>query len=121
MFRKICLFGFAVGASSLVTPASAQNFGLELPSFNEPLQSESPVIDGRSISGLVTGYPLFAPFEGLPDSAWKGRTCSGCHQWTQQDLCRQGNTYADNIPSKLHPYGGPFKEFLQLWAITGCE
>lgn len=90
-----------------------------------PLVSDLPEVSGRTISELIEGSPLFPPIEGLPESYWKGQSCSNCHQWTQERLCQQANTYlslnAQRSLDKQHPYGGVFKRNLKSWAAGGCQ
>lgn len=94
------------------------------PTFSSIIsEGEAPVL-GASISKLIEGSPLHAPIEGLPDEVWKGKTCSECHDWTQEALCDQGAFYANKDPermsSQLHPYGGDFKRAVKAWFDAGC-
>jgi hypothetical protein len=93
--------------------------------FNTPLTEGAPEIVGKTIAELVEGNPLFPPVEGLPESYWKAQECSNCHEWLQENLCAQANTYLSDAGSenlvKQHPYGGTFKQNLRIWAIGGCE
>lgn len=101
---------------------SAQNFSLNLPTYDGTLVSTIEEINGRSIREIIgVAQPLYSPVEGLPDEFWKNKRCTSCHEWTQRDLCFQGGVYANGIPAGLHPLGGEFKEILQFWAATGCE
>jgi len=93
--------------------------------FTTPLTTGGEGVQGRSIEALVKGSPLFAPIEGIPDELWKGQPCSACHNWTKAALCEQGTTYlaqsGERALSKPHPYGGPFKRALRVWAKAGCN
>ncbi|HRY22974.1 MAG: caspase family protein [Geminicoccaceae bacterium] len=92
--------------------------------FSLPLVSDDPSISGRSIEQIIKGSPKFTPVEGLDDAAWKGQTCSTCHQWTKEALCDQGKFYVKEgearTQSKLHPLGGAFKLALFEWAGADC-
>jgi hypothetical protein len=93
--------------------------------FTTPLTTGGEGVVGKSIEQLTQGSPLFPPLEGLPDSMWKGQTCSNCHSWTKSALCDQGTTYASQSGEralvKLHPYGGALKSNLRAWAKGGCK
>jgi hypothetical protein len=93
--------------------------------FSEPLTEGAPEIIGKSLEELIQGSPLFPPIEGLPESYWKAQECSNCHEWEQDNLCVQANTYLTDTGSenliKQHPYGGTFKQNLLIWATGGCE
>ncbi len=82
-------------------------------------------IAGRSIAELITATPLYPPIEGLPDEVWKNKQCSTCHQWTQEALCTQAQTYVGANAARSmeleHPLGGPFKVILRAWAEGGCQ
>lgn len=90
--------------------------------FLSPLTGTGP-IEGRSIAQIIEGSPQYPPVEGLPDSFWKGKTCSNCHHWTQAALCEQGKTYLTQTGEfalgKHHPIDG-FKQVLRDWASEGC-
>jgi len=90
--------------------------------FLTPLTRTGP-IQGRSIAQIIEGSPQYPPIEGLPDSVWKGKTCSNCHHWTQPALCEQGKTYLSQTGEfalgKHHPIDG-FKQVLRDWASEGC-
>lgn len=92
--------------------------------FSLPIVSDDPSISGRSIEQIIKGSPKFTPVEGLDDAAWKGQTCSTCHQWTKEALCDQGKFYVGQgeprTQSKLHPLGGAFKLALFEWAGADC-
>ncbi len=92
--------------------------------FDSPLAAALPEIGGKALSELIEGHPLFPPVEGLPESFWATRTCSGCHQWERQNLCDQGKTYLTPeraaMLKKQHPYGGAFKQAIRSWAEAGC-
>lgn len=93
--------------------------------FKSPLESELPAVSGRSIADLIASSPLYPPVEGLPEAYWKDKTCSNCHQWTQDRLCTQANAYLSlNMQRSLdkkHPYGGALKRHLKTWAAGGCK
>jgi uncharacterized caspase-like protein len=93
--------------------------------FDTPLVSEDPEINGRSIAELISATPFYPPVEGLPESYWKGQVCSNCHQWTQERICEQATTYVQanrqRSLEKPHPFGGPFKQNLRIWAEAGCQ
>lgn len=96
----------------------------EVVAFNKPLGAGGPDLATRSISDLISSSPTFPPIEGLPEAAWKGKTCASCHQWEQANLCTQAKTYMDDKTralSKEHPFGGVFKQLLQVWAEGGCQ
>jgi hypothetical protein len=90
--------------------------------FLAPLTQAGP-IQGRSISQIIEGSPQYPPVEGLPDSYWKDKNCSNCHQWNKAALCEQGNTYLTQTGEfalgKRHPIDG-FKQVLRDWASEGC-
>jgi len=92
--------------------------------FDSPLAAALPEIGGKAISELIDGNPLFPPIEGLPESFWATRTCTGCHQWERANLCDQGKTYLTPeraaMLKKEHPYGGAFKQAVRDWAEQGC-
>lgn len=79
---------------------------------------------GKSLRELTKSSPEHAPIEGLDPAAWKGQTCAACHNWSVEELCRQGNHYVkigeDALKRKPHPFGGPFKSALAEWAKEGC-
>lgn len=92
--------------------------------FDKPIHFGDPAIDNKSIAELIDGKPLFPPIEGLDKSIWADRHCSGCHQWTQQRLCEQAQTYDKIDVSVLrlkHPLGVRFKVALGKWADNGCK
>lgn len=93
--------------------------------FDTPLAEGGPDIAGRSIRDLIAGSPLYPPIEGLPESVWKNQKCSHCHEWTQDRLCDQANTYLAEAGTRAlgkdHPYGGGFKRSLRNWAQAGCR
>lgn len=92
--------------------------------FDMPLSRGIGEIDGRSIAQIIQGSPQYPPVEGLPDSYWKGVTCSNCHHWTQVALCEQGRTYLSQTGAfaldKRHPLDG-FKQVLRDWAESDCQ
>ena len=93
--------------------------------FGEAFTDVDEVLDGHSIRDLISGSPLYAPIDGLPEALWKKETCSSCHAWTQETLCTQGEFYSkqglDALERKEHPYGGAFKREVMRWADRGCE
>lgn len=92
--------------------------------FNSPLGVGGPEIESLSIAELITSSPLFPPVQGLPESFWKEKTCSACHNWAQSNLCDQAQTYlkdSSRALDKQHPFGGAFKKALQTWARGGCK
>lgn len=104
--------------------AAVVPMGTEL-TWTMPFTSGGDALMGKSIEELVTLSPLFPPIEGLPEELWKDQSCSNCHQWTQEALCTQGQTYvnadSDEAVSKQHPYGGGFKLNVRAWAEGGCK
>lgn len=94
-------------------------------SFTQALLSEVPEVAGRSISELIKSSPIYPPIEGLPEAYWKGQNCSNCHEWTQERICTQANTYlsqnAERSLNKQHPFGGALKLNLKIWAVGGCK
>lgn len=95
------------------------------PQLQQPLMTVAQASATQSILELSKGSPLYAPIEGLPEAYWKDEVCSNCHNWTQANLCEQGQFYLaqDSSPADRtkHPYGGSFKEALRLWASAGCK
>lgn len=93
--------------------------------YASPLVSDMADISGLTLEEAVARSPAFPPIEGLPESYWKGQSCSNCHQWTRESLCTQGNTYLSlNMQRSLgkqHPFGGALKQALKSWAAGGCE
>ena len=112
-------------AASAPAPESGPGGELRDVAYDTPLASGPEAIAGRTIAQIIEESPLFAPIEGLPDEAWKGRSCSTCHAWTREALCEQGRTYlnanAARALSKQHPFGGPFKTHLRNWAASDCR
>lgn len=108
-----------------VAPAPAPTSAPESVTFTTALASELADISGRSISDLIKMSPLYPPVEGLPEEYWKDKTCSNCHQWTQDRLCTQANSYLSlNMQRSLdkkHPFGGALKRNLKTWAAGGCR
>ena len=91
--------------------------------FNRPLDVADPALAGQSIEELIVGSPIFPPIEGLDPGIWKKKNCGTCHQWTKERLCTQAKTYvgAEKMVRRLeHPYGLPFKQTLERWAVGGC-
>lgn len=83
-------------------------------------------IKGQSIADLIaTASPQFAPIEGLPEEAWRDKSCTNCHAWTEDSLCDQAKTYtkpeAAEALTKPHPLGETFKIGLKEWALGGCK
>lgn len=102
------------------TPATAPG---DVPAFNEPWETGAFPLNGRSLEQLSNAIPLFPPIEGLPDDVWK-QPCTGCHQWNQDRLCEQAQSYITdpaNIFRIKHPHGGIVKNALFQWASAGCE
>ncbi|MCF6232392.1 MAG: caspase family protein [Rhodobacteraceae bacterium] len=94
-------------------------------SFTQALLSEVPEVAGRSIADLINTSPIYPPIQGLPEAYWKDQQCSNCHQWTQETICAQANTYlslnAERSLNKQHPFGGALKLNLKTWASGGCN
>lgn len=92
--------------------------------FTSALSSELADLSGKSIADIIKMSPLFPPVDGLPDEYWKDKSCSNCHQWTQDRLCTQANSYLSlNMQRSLdkkHPFGGALKRNLKTWAAGGC-
>lgn len=91
--------------------------------FDIPIQFGDPAIDGKSISMLIQGKPLFSPVEGLEHKLWDNH-CSACHQWTKERLCEQAKMYVtkDTMIMRLpHPLGTRFKVALGRWAQNDCQ
>lgn len=93
--------------------------------FETPLISDNPAVNGKSIAELIQGTPLYSPIEGLPEALWKEAACSNCHGWTKEALCEQGMAYTGIQQSKSltkeHPYGGALKAALRTFAVEGCR
>jgi uncharacterized caspase-like protein len=91
--------------------------------FDMPVQFGEPEIDGKSISQLIEGKPLYAPIEGLDKAIWSNH-CTNCHQWTKDRLCEQAKNY-DKVDISImrleHPLGTRFKVALANWAHNGCR
>ena len=111
-----------------VDPATAAleaELAAQVVTFSGPLVLGNEAIIGQSIEHLITTTPLYAPIEGLPDEVWKDKTCSTCHQWTQEALCTQATTYlgqnAQRSLALAHPLGNEFKLTLRAWAQGGCQ
>ena len=95
----------------------------DVPGFTEIWENGAFPLRGRSLEQLANAIPLFAPIPGLPDEVWQ-QPCSGCHQWTQERLCEQAQSYITNPANILriqHPHGGIVKNALFQWASAGCE
>jgi uncharacterized caspase-like protein len=91
--------------------------------FDIPIQFGDPAIDGKSISTLIQGKPLFSPIEGLEPKLWQNH-CSACHQWTKERLCEQAKMYVtkDVMIMRLpHPLGTRFKVALAHWSQNDCQ
>jgi len=115
------------GAGHAATLAPAPTDEVKTPgiiTFESPLDSEEPAVDGLSIAELIGMSPIYPPIEGLPESYWKGQNCSNCHEWTRDRICTQANTYLSlNMQrslDKAHPFGGALKRHLKAWAAGGC-
>ena len=93
--------------------------------FTDPLPGGGEGVEGQSLETLIKGSPRFAPVEGIPEELWKEKTCSACHQWSRDDLCNQGRRYVGGALqlalTKLHPYGGGFKQAVNDWALSDCR
>lgn len=93
--------------------------------MDTPLPLDDPALAGKSIAQLIGGTPRYPPIENLPEELWKGQPCSNCHQWHQESLCTQAQTYiaasGTRALGKEHPYGGGFKRVLRDWANGGCR
>lgn len=114
-----------VSEADAATAALEQELAAQVVTFTSPLVLGNDAIIGQSIEHLITTTPLFAPIEGLPDEVWKDKHCDTCHQWTQEALCTQANTYlGQNAQRSLalqHPLGNAFKLTLRAWAQGGCQ
>lgn len=106
-------------------PEPAADAATSAVTYASPLSTDVAEISGLTLAEAVTRSPVFPPIEGLPESYWKGQSCSNCHQWTRESLCTQGNTYLSlNMQRSLgkhHPFGGALKQALKSWAAGGCQ
>ncbi|WP_146345527.1 caspase family protein [Phaeobacter marinintestinus] len=108
-------------------PAAVAQVAQESPkflTFVTPLTFSGHELDGQSIADLIDRSPLFPPFEGLSEELWKDQSCSNCHNWTQDRLCDQAQSYsavATRAARIEHPYGGMLKKTLKVWAEDGCK
>ena len=59
----------------------------------QPLIDGDPSMIGRSIHELAQGSRTFPLVEGLNPSFWENEKNSNCHNWTQENLCKQGKFY----------------------------
>ena len=113
-----------VVAAAPSSRAAAAPMGTELTWTMPFTNGEAPIL-GRSMVEIVTLSPSFPPIEGLPEELWKEQSCANCHQWTQEELCAQGNRYVsaatDDALQKPHPFGGMFKRNVKAWAEGGCK
>ncbi len=102
--------------------APADHSGL---TFTAPFRTGGAPLQGLSMAEIVELSPMFPPVEGLPEEYWKEQSCSNCHEWTQDALCTQGETYVsasnERALAKVHPFGGVFKQALRAWASEGCN
>ncbi len=102
--------------------APADHSGL---TFTAPFRTGGEPVQGLSMAEIVELSPMFPPVEGLPEAYWKEQSCSNCHEWTQEALCTQGQTYVtasnERALAKVHPFGGVFKQALRTWASEGCN
>ena len=109
----------------LPTPPAAVIATPQSVSFTTPLSSAIPQVNGRTIAELIDTEPLFPPIEGLPESYWKGQTCSNCHQWNRDRICTQAQNYLkvemQRSLDKQHPMGGDLKRNLKAWAEADCQ
>jgi uncharacterized caspase-like protein len=120
-----------VGTNNAADQAALDQLRAEIPdlvttgpiSFNMPVMFGDPEIDGKSISQLIQGKPLYAPIEGLDKAIWSNH-CANCHQWTEDRLCEQAKSY-DKVDVSImriqHPLGSRFKVALANWAHNGCR
>jgi uncharacterized caspase-like protein len=91
--------------------------------FDMPILFGDKALDGKSISQLIQGKPLFAPIEGLDKALWFNH-CTNCHQWNQDRLCEQAKSYtkpSEYVLRIQHPLGTRFKVALGKWADNGCR
>jgi len=113
----------ATDTAATDTAAAPQVASADVPAFNEVWETGAFPLRGRSLEQLANAIPLFAPIEGLPEDVWK-KPCSGCHQWNQERLCEQSQSYIANPANILrikHPHGGIVKNALFQWASAGCN
>lgn len=93
--------------------------------FDGLVEDGAKELVGFSIAELIRGSPLYPPLENLPETYWKTKSCSNCHQWTRDALCTQSHVYKgqadDRSLAKRHPYGGALKQVLRSWAAGGCK
>ena len=120
-----------VGAENPADQAAIDQLRAEIPAlvtkgpitFNMPVMFGDAEIDGKSISQLIQGKPLYAPIEGLDKAIWSNH-CANCHQWTKDRLCEQAKSY-DKLDLSImriqHPLGNRFKVALANWAHNGCR
>ena len=96
--------------------------------FDTPLVVGTPEMIGRSLEELITqGAPIYPPFDGLPEEAWKDQKCTTCHQWNRAILCDQAKVLlggsgetAERSMAIKHPLGRSFKLTLRAWAKGDC-
>lgn len=92
--------------------------------FETPLSSLAPEIDGHALADVIHLTPTYPPIEGLPKEFWEGQQCSSCHEWNRERLCTQAKTYlglsGQSALGKEHPFGGALKFSLRNWAAGGC-
>lgn len=93
--------------------------------FDTPLPEDSNDGSPRSLRILSQSQPGYPPVDGLSRDIWADKQCSSCHNWTQENLCKQGQYYVDGDESQVnrisHPFGGFFKNSVKQWAIDGCS
>lgn len=93
--------------------------------FIDPLTSDVPEVDGKSIAILMNSTPLYPPMADLPEAYWKGQACGSCHKWSEDRLCDHATRYLSQTSNrslaKLHPFGGALKQNLRHWAAGGCR
>ncbi len=130
----------AAAAAAAAKPAEQQTAAVQAPagtpsnvlngvpsevSFLKPLEFGDPAIVGKTLAEVIKSSPIFPPVEGLPESFWKTKTCSNCHQWERANLCDQARTYlaaeTSRALNKEHPFGGTLKRNLMVWAKGGCQ
>jgi hypothetical protein len=93
--------------------------------FDQSLAGDTQFDPPRSLRQLAQAIPRFPPVEGLSEEYWLTQQCSNCHNWTRENLCKQGEFYigknADVVERIRHPFGGFFKGELKRWADDGCK
>lgn len=124
---EISILDEKVAATPAAPPAAAAAPATEAVAvtFDLPLTEGGDAVTGKTLAELIGASPLFPPIEGLPEAAWKGKSCADCHDWQRENLCTQAQTYltanAERALAKEHPFGGGFKANLRLWAQNDCR